>query len=65
MRGIFYDRTALCLHLVEGVPHPDWTLISHNLDATPNQCRRVLRELLTIEDLARVNWSGVNQRRAA
>ena len=62
MKGIFYDRAALRLYVVEGAPHPDWTLISHNLEATPNQCRRVLRELLTVEDLARVDWSGVHGR---
>jgi len=65
MKGIFYDRATRRLYSVNGMPDPDWTLISHNLEATFNQCRRVLRELLTMEELANVDWSALRHDRAA
>jgi hypothetical protein len=61
VKGIYLERAAYRLHVVEGTPPAEWTLISHNLEATPNQCRRVLREVLTLQELAAVDWSAVRR----
>ncbi len=61
MSGIFYDPSARCLRAVESAAPHDWTLVTHNLDASINHCRRILREWLTFEELSQVDWSAVDR----
>ncbi len=61
MSGIFYDPSARCLRTVESAAPHDWTLVTHNLDASINHCRRILREWLTFEELSQVDWSAVDR----
>jgi len=56
MSGIFYDPSARRLHAVRSTPEPGWTLVTHNLDAGPHHCRRIMREWLPLEEMFRVEW---------
>lgn len=57
MSGIFYDPSARRLRKVRGSADPSWTLVTHNLDAGIHQCRRILREWVSPEDLRTMDWS--------
>ena len=62
MSGIFYDRKARRLRAVRGRPEADWTLVTHNLEAGPHQCRRIMKEWLAADELSSVDWTGVDGR---
>lgn len=64
MSGIFYDPSACCLRAVQTAAPHDWTLVTHNLDASINLCRRILREWLTQEEISRLDWSTLDRRMA-
>ena len=57
MSGIFYDPRARRLVRVEGKPHPEWQLVTHNIDAGIHQCRRIMREWLQAEELGSVDFT--------
>jgi hypothetical protein len=60
MSGIFYDPRARRVRTVkDGQPERDWALITHNVDAAPHQCRRILRESLSSEEVQVVDFSEV------
>jgi hypothetical protein len=59
MTGVFYDPATRQLIRVTGVPEREWLLVTHDLNPGPNQCRRILREWLSTEDLFCVDWSGI------
>ena len=63
MAGIFYDEHCRRVALVQGAPEPGWTLVTHNLHASVNQCRRIMREWLAPEVLASVDWSALDPHR--
>ncbi len=65
MSGIFYDPAGRRLHAVTAGPQPGWTLVTHNLDATIHQCRRIMREWVPSEELFRVDWSIHRERLSA
>lgn len=58
MTGIFYDPRRRCLRRVEGQPQPGWTLVTHDLGASANHCRRIMSEWLSREELAAIDWAG-------
>ena len=58
MSGIFYDPRAGKLRRVDGKPHPDWQLVTHNVDAGLYQCRRIMREWLQAEEIGRIEFGG-------
>ncbi len=58
MSGIFYDSRSRRLRKVRGQADPSWTLVTHNLDAGEHQCRRILREWVSPEDLQTVDFSA-------
>ncbi len=58
MSGIFYDPHRRRLHRVDGTPQPGWRLVTHDVAAGPNQCRRIMREWLPAEELLNLDWSG-------
>lgn len=62
MAGIFYDARFRRVALVEGPPEPGLTLVTHNLHASVNQCRRIMREWLAPDVLASVDWSAIDSR---
>ncbi len=64
MSGIFYDSRARQLRKVQGCADPAWTLVTHNLEAGEHQCRRILREWVSPEDMRAIDWS-VSERRLA
>jgi hypothetical protein len=57
MTGIFYDPRRRCLRRVEGQPPPGWTLVTHDLGASANHCRRKMSEWLSREELAAIDWT--------
>lgn len=65
MSGIFYDPAERRLHAVTSDPHPGWTLVTHNLDANPHHCRRIMREWLPVEEMFHVDWIINRERRTA
>ncbi len=65
MSGIFYDPAGRRLHAVTAGPQPGWALVTHNLDATIHQCRRIMREWVSSEELFRVDWSIHRERLSA
>ncbi|WP_322796842.1 hypothetical protein [Tepidiforma sp.] len=56
MSGIFYDPRTRRLHAVTAHPDPSWTLVTHNLRASVHQCRRIMSEWLSSEELWLVDW---------
>lgn len=65
MSGIFYDPGARRLHAVQGSPDPCWLLVTHNLNAGPHHCRRIMREWLDPDEILRVDWSAIAPWRAS
>jgi hypothetical protein len=65
MSGIFYDPTARRLHAIQGTPEPSWTLVTHNLQAGAHQCRRILREWLSADDIWKIDWEISRERLSA
>ena len=65
MSGIFYDPGARRLRRVEGKPPAEWQLVTHNVDASPHQCRRIMREWLQLEELRAIDWSPAGAARSA
>ena len=62
MSGIFYDSRSRCLRKVRGQQaDPSWTLVTHNLDAGAHQCRRILREWVSPEDLKVIDFTSSDQ----
>ena len=57
MSGIFYDPRARRLHAVRSSPDPGWTLVTHNLEAGPHHCRRIMREWLPQDEIFKVEWT--------
>ncbi|MGE5596270.1 MAG: hypothetical protein ACM3S1_09570 [Hyphomicrobiales bacterium] len=64
MSGIFYDPKARRMRAVNGTPQAEWAFVTHNLNAGVHQCRRIMREWLPSEELSRVDWSDIAERRA-
>jgi hypothetical protein len=63
MSGIFYDSQSRRLRKVrEQQADPSWTLVTHNLDAGAHQCRRILKEWVSPEDLRTIDFSTSDQR---
>ena len=60
--GIFYDRKTRRLRAVRGRPEPDWTLVTHNLEAGPHLCRRIMTEWVPSDELLAIDWSRVDGR---
>jgi hypothetical protein len=56
MSGIFYDPTNRRLHAINGSPAEGWRLVTHNLEASPHQCRRIMSEWLSRQDLLAVEF---------
>ncbi|MGB4862550.1 MAG: hypothetical protein WBO97_08830 [Tepidiformaceae bacterium] len=65
MSGIFYDPRARRLHAVSCDPEPGWTLVTHNLEARPHQCRRIMQEWLAQDELFRIEWTIHRERLSA
>jgi hypothetical protein len=61
MSGIFYDPSARCLRAVETAAPHDWTLVTHDLGASINLCRRILREWLSPKEVSRIDWSTLDR----
>jgi len=61
MSGIFYDPSARCLRAMDADAPRDWPLVTHNLDASINLCRRILREWLSPEEVSHVDWSTLDR----
>jgi hypothetical protein len=59
MSGIFYDPVGHRIHRVEGRPPASWAFVTHNPSAGANQCRRIMREWVAIEELFLVDWSAL------
>lgn len=59
MSGIFYDPKERRLRTVQGTPEAEWTLVTHNLNAKPHQCRRIMREWLTADEIWLVDCQAV------
>lgn len=57
MSGIFYDPANRRLHCVSDAPPPGWRLITHDLNASTHQCRRIMKEWLPSEELFSVQWA--------
>lgn len=64
MAGIFYDPRAHRIHAVHGTADPCWTLVTHNLNAGPHHCRRIMREWLAPDEIQRVDWSVLSSLRS-
>lgn len=60
MTGVFYNPATRQLIRVTGKPERDWLLVTHDLNPGANQCRRILREWLSPDDLFRIDWSGID-----
>jgi hypothetical protein len=60
--GIYYDRRAHRLRAVPGAADPEWTFITHNVAAGRHQCRRIMGEWLSPEELASIDWSALERR---
>lgn len=61
MTGIFYDSEHKRLvradtHVIE----PHWTFVTHQDGATTYQCRRMMREWLSDEELFGIDWTCVH-----
>jgi hypothetical protein len=56
MSGIFYDPGRKQLHRVSGAPGAGWLLVTHDLDASANRCRRIMREWVTRDELLSIDW---------
>lgn len=56
MSGIFYNPQANRLHHVTGAPRPGWRLVTHDLCAGANLCRRIMKEWLPAGQLMLVDW---------
>jgi len=66
MSGIFYNPKANRLHHVMGDPHPGWRLVTHDLSAGVNRCRRIMKEWLPVGQLMLVDWDeGDSELRSA
>jgi hypothetical protein len=65
MSGIFYDSATRRLYAVDEAPDPAWTLVTHNVNAGPHQCRRIMREWLSVEEIWNVDWLIQRERRTA
>ena len=65
MSGIFYDPRSRRLHAVRSAPEPDWTLVTHNLEAGLHQCRRIMREWLAQDEIFKVDWNIDRERLSA
>lgn len=63
--GIFYDPVARRLHAVYSSPAAGWTLVTHNVNAGSHQCRRIMREWLSADELWQVDWLIERERRSA
>ncbi len=59
MSGIFYDPSTRRVLRVQGTPEPTWTFVTHSLTASVNQCRRILREWISQDELFTIDWSAV------
>lgn len=57
MSGIFYDPANRSLHHVSDAPQRGWRLITHDMNASTHQCRRIMREWLSTEDLNSIQWA--------
>ncbi len=57
--GIFYDKIERTLRVVTSTSEPEWVLVTHDPDAKPYLCRRIMGEWLSPEELAQVDWSAV------
>ena len=65
MSGIFYDPRSRRLRKVrQGFADPAWTLVTHNLEAGEHQCRRILREWVSLEEMRAIDWSAAGPRPA-
>jgi hypothetical protein len=62
MSGVFYNPATRQLLRVVGMPEREWLLVTHHLNPAANQCRRILREWLSTEELFLVDWSCVDAR---
>ena len=58
MSGIFYDPANRRLHCVSDAPQPGWRLITHDMNASTHQCRRIMKEWLPSEELFSVQWAS-------
>jgi hypothetical protein len=57
MSGIFYNPDEHRLHRVAGAPRPGWRLVTHDLGAGVNRCRRIMNEWrIPPGDLVLVDW---------
>lgn len=56
MPGIFYDPTRRTLHRVDERPEDGWLLVTHDVAASSNRCRRIMREWLPSADLFAIDW---------
>lgn len=65
MAGIFYDPRARRLYAVDFAPNAEWTLITHNPEASAHQCRRIMCEWLRADDLDAIDWTVTDYRRSA
>ena len=63
MTGIFYDPRSRRLCGVHDRAEPGWRLVTHDLAASPHQCRRIMSEWLSPDDLRRVDWTTIPPRR--
>jgi len=60
MTGISYDPFSRRIRaLRDGRPEPGWALITHNLQAAPHQCRRIMREWLSSEELGAIDFGAI------
>jgi hypothetical protein len=65
MTGIFYDPASRRLHAVLSAPESRWTLVTHNINASPHLCRRIMSEWLSPDDICRVDWTIRRERHSA
>ena len=56
MSGIFYNPSRKELHRIYDHPGTGWLLVTHDLSASSNRCRRIMREWLSSSDLAAIDW---------
>lgn len=61
MKGVFYDPGGRRLIRVTGIPDRQWMFVTHDPNPGTNQCRRILRELLSIEELFLIDWSDIHE----
>jgi len=62
--GIFYDREERRLRAVRGSAHPGWTLVTHNMEAGPHLCRRIMREWVPPDEVLAIDFTGLGERLA-